>query len=104
MSVTIDLPDELLRAVQDNANRGGIPVEEYLARAALAAVVSAADRPDGGLEVLRAAAARADTQRALAVLDSMPDAEPDPHDRFPPDLAELRDRMIAEKHATQSAK
>ena len=99
MTVTLDLPDKFYEAMAALAERGGVPVEEVLTQGVMASLMHA--RFDGGdqLAYLRERAARADPAAALAALDAMPHAEPDPHDRIPPDLLALRDRMSADQAA-----
>ncbi len=74
MSVSINIPDELYNQARTIAEAQHIPVEEVFA-SAFADQFAAWQR-------LRQRAARGDREKFLAVLEKVPDVEPEEYDRL----------------------
>lgn len=74
MTVSINIPDELYNQAQEIAASHHIPVEEIFA--------SAFADQSAVWKRLRDRANRADRQKFLTVLDSVPDVEPEEYDRL----------------------
>jgi hypothetical protein len=74
MSVSINIPEELYDQARSIAEAQRVPVEEVFA-SAFADQFAAWQR-------LRERAARGDRERFLAVLEKVPDIEPDERDRL----------------------
>jgi hypothetical protein len=74
MSVSVSVPDELYEKAVEIANAQRVSVDEVFA-SAFAEQLSAWER-------LQQRAARGTREKFLAVLDKVPDVEPEDHDRL----------------------
>ena len=74
MSVSVSVPEELYKKAVEVAEAQHVSVDEVFASAFMEQVAA--------FERLRQRAARGDREKFLAVLDKVPDREPDEQDRI----------------------
>jgi hypothetical protein len=79
MRFSVHLPDDVVEHVKTAAAEAEISIDDLLV-----GLVTQGINQRRGLTVIRERAARANVDAALAILDQVPDVDPDPRDQILP--------------------